>query len=57
MLQCLGNELIINLSADGRSRGFGFVVFRDEAACQQVLSQRNHHITPRDRVNNGTWDK
>lgn len=36
--------------ADGRSRGFGFVVFREESACQQVLAQRDHHITPRDRV-------
>lgn len=43
------NATIMRYS-DGRSRGFGFVVFRDETACQQALQQRNHAITPQDKV-------
>ena len=36
--------------SDGRSRGFGFVVFLNEATCTQVLQQRTHPVTPHDKV-------
>lgn len=36
--------------ADGRSRGFGFVVFLNEATCTQVLEQRTHPVTAHDKV-------
>eukprot|EP01071_Lankesteria_metandrocarpae_P003618 Lankesteria_metandrocarpae@DN3070_c0_g1_i3.p1 len=35
---------------EGKSRGFGFVVYQDEEAAKRVLSERIHHLTATDRV-------